>query len=366
MPSKPPPSEALAALVTQRYPIAKEVWGDFWDRLAAKELHPGEALAVLASLTTRMPDGTSVSTMLESLRARNPQPTPPVRTTVNIVGTGGGPSTFNLSTASAFVAAAMGTRVIKTGSRAYASRTGSVDLLDRLGIKQASNYEQTEAMLDTFGIACAGAFVYPRELRLLARQILPFDMKTVGRFFNLIGPFLAAVPVSMQITGVSDHSVLPTFRQLVSEDPSRRYWVCWNDLGADELLSITDSHVYDSGRGEEFMLRPADIGLGSGSFDDLLPVSELDATVPHFLRLIGGDGPPAALESIRLNAAALAINGEVVSDWPEALELAAQTMSSGEPAALIERIRSGQKAAAPAPPATSPPVAPEPKPAATA
>ncbi len=349
MPSKPPPSEALAALVTQRYPISKEIWGDFWDRLAAKELHPGEALAVLASLTTRMPDGASVSSLLDSLRERNPRPDPPARTTVNIVGTGGGPSTFNLSTASAFVAAAMGTRVIKTGSRAYASRTGSVDLLDRLGIKQTSSYEQTEEMLDTYGIACAGPFVYPRELRLLARQILPFDMKTVGRFFNLIGPFLAAVPVTLQITGVSDHSVLETFRGLVSEDASKRYWITWNDLGADELLSIGESHVYDSGRSEEFVLRPAEIGLGAGSFDDLLPVSDLEQTVPHFLRLISGEGPAAALESIRLNAAALAINGEVVGDWPEALQLAAQTMSAGEPAALIERIRSGESTAAPAP-----------------
>jgi anthranilate phosphoribosyltransferase len=267
---------------------------------------------------------------------------------VNIVGTGGGPSTFNLSTASAFVAAAMGARVIKTGSRAYASRTGSVDLLDRLGVKQTSSYEQTEEMLDALGIACAGPFVYPRELRLLARQILPFDMKTVGRFFNLIGPFLAAVPVTLQITGVSDHSVLPTFRQLVSEDTSKRYWITWNDMGVDELLSVTESHVYDSGRGEELVLRPADIGLGSGSFDDLLPVGDLEQTVPHFLRLIGGDGPPGALESIRLNAAALAINGEVVADWPEALQLAAETMRSGEAVALIERIRSGQTAVKPA------------------
>ena len=39
-----PPSEALAALVTHRYPISEEVWGDFWDRLAGKSLHPGEAL----------------------------------------------------------------------------------------------------------------------------------------------------------------------------------------------------------------------------------------------------------------------------------------------------------------------------------
>jgi anthranilate phosphoribosyltransferase len=351
MPSKPPPSEALAALVTQRYPIPTEVWGDFWDRLAGKALHPGEALAVLASLTTRMPDGASVSTLLESLRERNPRPEPPSRTTVNIVGTGGGPSTFNLSTASAFVAAAMGARVIKTGSRAYASRTGSVDLLDRLGIKQTSSYEQTEEMLDTFGIACAGPFIYPRELRLLARQILPFDMKTVGRFFNLIGPFLAAVPVTLQITGVSDHSVLATFRQLVSEDSSKRYWITWNDMGVDELLSVVESHVYDSASGQESVLRPSDIGLGAGSFDDLLPVGDLEQTVPHFLRLISGDGPAAALESIRLNAAALAINGEVVSDWPEALQLAAQTMSAGEPAALIERIRNAQAAPKPAAPA---------------
>ena len=73
MPTKPPPSEVLAALVTQRYPVPTEAWGDFWDRLGAKALHPGEALAVLSSLTTRMPDGVSVSNCLASLRERNPR-----------------------------------------------------------------------------------------------------------------------------------------------------------------------------------------------------------------------------------------------------------------------------------------------------
>jgi anthranilate phosphoribosyltransferase len=338
MPSKTP-SEALAALVTQRYPVSEDVWGDFWDRLAAKELHPGEALAVLSSLTTRIPDGASVSSLLSSLRARNPQPGSPTRTTVNIVGTGGGPSTFNLSTASAFVAAAMGARVIKTGSRAYASRTGSVDLLDRLGIRQTGSYEQTEEMLDEFGMACAGPFVYPKELRMLARQILPFDMKTVGRFFNLIGPFLAAVPVSLQITGVSDHSVLPTFRGLVDEDRSKDYWVVWNDIGVDELMSVVDCHVYDSRRGEETVLHPSELGLTARPFEDLLPVSDLDQTVDHFLALLGGEGPTGAIESIKLNAAALAMNCQVAPDWPSALALAGETMTAGVPAQLIERMR---------------------------
>ncbi|MEA2297098.1 MAG: anthranilate phosphoribosyltransferase [Solirubrobacteraceae bacterium] len=343
MPSSSPPSPVLAALVTRRYPISEEVWGDFWDRLRARELHPGEALAVVASLTTHLPDGASVAALLRSLRARNEQPAAPARTTVNIVGTGGGPSTFNLSTASAFVAAALGARVIKTGSRAYASRTGSVDLLDRLGMPQTTSYAQTEEMLDTYGMACAGAFVYPKELRILARQILPFDMKTMGRFFNVIGPFLAAVPVSTQITGVSDHAVLPTFRELAAADETRRFWLCSNELGCDELLSITPSQVYDSEDGREFILDPAAIGLSERPFDDLLPVDDLDSTVSHFLALIGGDGPPGAIESIQLNAGALAINGGVADDWPQALEMAAEAMRSGAPAALIERMRNHGK-----------------------
>ena len=342
MPSKPP-SEVLAALADRSAPVPEAAWGDFWDRLAGQELHPGEALAVLVSLTTKTPDGASISALMQSLRQRNPQPDPPPAPTVNIVGTGGGPSTFNLSTASAFVGAALGARVIKTGSRAYKSRTGSVDLLDRLGIRMTGSYEETEELLGTVGIACAGPFVYPRELRLLARTILPFDMKTMGRFFNVIGPFLAAVPVTRQITGVSDHSMLPTFRELAADDPSKDFWLCSNELGADELLSIVESQVYDSARGEEFTLGPAEIGLGAGSFDDLLPVQDMDGIVDHFMALLGGDGPPAAIESIGLNAAAMAINGEVAAEWPEALGLAADAMASGEAVRLIERLRAHGK-----------------------
>jgi len=74
------------------------------------------------------------------------------------------------------------------------------------------------------------------------------------------------------------------------------------------LLSIAPSDVYDSGDDKEFTLDPRELGLGAGSFDDLLPVADLDDTVGNFLELIGGDGPAAAIESIRLNGAALAIN----------------------------------------------------------
>jgi anthranilate phosphoribosyltransferase len=259
---------------------------------------------------------------------------------VNIVGTGGGPSTFNLSTASAFVAAAMGARVIKTGSRAYASKTGSIDLLDRLGIRLSSSYDEIEEMLETFGMACAGPFVYPKELRLLARNILPFGMKQMGRFFNLVGPFLGAVPVTKQITGTSDHSVVPMFKDLAAGDSTREYWITWNDIGVDELLSTVPSQVYDTERGEEYTLSPAEIGLSEDRpFDELKPVDDADATVGHFMTLIGGVGPVAAIESIKLNAGALALNAGIAKDWPEAIQRAGDAMAAGEPVRLIESLR---------------------------
>jgi anthranilate phosphoribosyltransferase len=340
-----PKEEVLADLVAHKYPVSEELWGNFWDRLRAKELRDGEALAFCTTLSVHLPDGESVANLLSSLRERNPQPDPPKRPTVNIVGTGGGPSTFNLSTASAFVAGALGARVIKTGSRAYASKTGSVDLLDRLGVKQTTTYEETDELLDTYGMACAGAFVYPKELRLLARQILPFGMKQMGRFFNVIGPFLGAVPTTAQITGVSDHSVLPTFYGLAKQNKAKRYWVTSNELGCDEMLSIADSRVYDSEKDEEFTLSPtsAEVGLAGGDFEELKPVENVDDTVEHFMKLISGEGPRAAIESIKLNAAALAINCEVAGDWHEALQMAGDAMAAGEPARLIEKLKSHGK-----------------------
>ncbi|MBV8540884.1 MAG: hypothetical protein JO063_10860 [Pseudonocardiales bacterium] len=333
-----PERDALVALVNRDYPVSEAMWRSFWDRLRSRTLRQGEAAALVSSLSTRMPDATSVGAFRASLRESGRQLSSPLPATVNVVGTGGGPSTFNLSTAAAFVAATIGAKVIKTGSRAYTSRCGSIDLLERLDVPLTTSYAQTEAMVESFGIACAGSFVYPGELRLLARSILPFDMRALGRFFNSVGPFLAVVPVSAQVTGVSDPALLPTFRHLAAREPDRRFLVCSNGTGVDELVSFEENIIYDSADDHDLRLTPEALGLGAGSLEDLRPAAEDTSIVSHFLGLLSGDGPPAAIESIRLNAAALAIACEVADEWPQALRSARQSMERGLPLRLIERI----------------------------
>jgi len=332
------PGDALVALVNRDYPIPEEAWRSFWQRLRGRQLREGEALALVSSLSTRTPDPESVRALLASLREGTDSSAPALKGTVNVVGTGGGPSTFNLSTAAAFVAAIIGARVIKTGSRAYTSRCGSIDLLERLGVPLTTSYVETEAMVDSFGIAFAGGFVYPREVRHLAKSLVPFDMRAVGRFFNSVGPFLASVPVSAQVTGTSDPALIPVFKHLTRDAPGKRFLLSSNPSDVDELVSFEENVVYDSASGEELRLSRSELGLSPGSLEDLRPVEET-SIVGHFMALLSGGGPPAAVESICLNAAALGVACGAVDDWSVGLRAAAEAVERGLPGSLVERMR---------------------------
>jgi hypothetical protein len=102
----------------------------------------------------------------------------------------------------------------------------------------------------------------------------------------VIRPFLAAIPVTTQITGVSDHSVLPRSASFVAEDPSKRYWISFQRARRRRAAehraepSATTAAATKSSRSD-----PRELGLGTGSFDDLLPVDDLDDTVRHFALL---------------------------------------------------------------------------------
>lgn len=334
-----PELDAILALTRGR-PVTLQMWQSFWDRLEARTSRPGEATAVMASLSTKLPDHQSVAALIESLNASCEAFLSEREPAVNIVGTGGGPRTVNVSTAAAFTAATIGVRVIKTGSRAYTSECGSIDLLERIGVPLAASPIELTTMVQTHGIAFAGAFAYPDRLRMLARRVLPFGMAAIGRGLNQIGPFLSSVPISAQLTGTSDRLLLPLFNHLSTLHPGRRYLLICNDLGVDELVGLVENEVYDSSRRHHFRLNPTDLGLGRGSLDELVPPSDPASRSEQFIQLLGGDGPQAAMDSIALNAAALAIAAGIDDDWEQAVERARQSLDFGLPRALMERVRS--------------------------
>ena len=331
----------LKALVNRSDPVDdREAWHGFFNRLLSRKLRRGEAAAVLTSLSTVMPDHDTLGALLDCLDERRPVPEAGFAGAVNIVGTGGGPKTFNLSTAAALVAAAMGVRVVKTGSRGYTSRYGSVDMLDRLGIRLTASYAESAESLERFGVAFAGPFVYPSEIALLAKEILPLDLRVIGRFVNSIGPFLAAMPVSAQLTGVSNPALLPSLRFLAGRHPERRVWLCHNDIGIDELVGFADN-VIETADGGIALAAGAQTGAG-GSLADLAGTD--GDPVEQFRDVLGGRANDVAVETVCLNATALSVLGGAYSDWGIAMRVAEETIRGGAALDLVNRMRSARAA----------------------
>ncbi|WP_329192652.1 MULTISPECIES: hypothetical protein [unclassified Streptomyces] len=339
--------EALAGLLERKAPIGRETWRSWWDELGAGGLDRAQAVGLLSSLTSRLPGHDTLRHLLDSLAERRPPARAggPWQDTVNVVGTGGGPATFNVSTAAAFVAAAAGVKVVKTGSRAYTSALGSVDLLERLGVRLTSSYTQTEDVLAEYGIAFAGPFVYPAQLTRLARTVAPLAMKPFGRFLNALGPFLADLPVTAQVTGVSAAAPLDTLRELAATTTTRRIWLTANHTGADELLPFAVNTVYGD-RSATRVIRPGELVPGEGSFEDLRPVSDPAGAVPHFLSVLAGDAGPVARRTVALGAAALIVAAAPGRSWPSAVALADGAIGSGTAADLAGRLAAGSPRAA--------------------
>ncbi|MDX2680453.1 anthranilate phosphoribosyltransferase [Streptomyces sp. NY05-11A] len=337
--------EAVVSLIG-RVPVELPVWRSFWDRLHCGGLLRGEAAALLASLSTEMPGRATLHALLESLDERRPAVNADAFAgAVNIVGTGGGPATFNISTAAALVAAAMGVPVVKTGSRAYTSRWGSLDLLTRLGITPTTSFAHTQTVLEHCGIAFAGLFVYPPEIALLARAVAPLGLRALGPFVNALGPFLAGIPTGTQVTGVSRPRHLEGLRHAAgyASRTGRTVWLAVNDAGADELLGFRTNtvHVYEGGAGTEFTLSPGPLGLGTGELADLaVPDGGVEGSAALFLDVLAGRGNAAAHQTVCLNAAALAVAGRYTGDWHQALAAADDVLRSGGALDRLERLRS--------------------------
>lgn len=375
--------EVITGLLAGRPVAERETWRSLWDRLGDGTLGKEQAVALLASLTTRLPGPDTLRALIESLHERRPAPgtagaaealgtggaadalgsAAAVDTSgaVNIVGTGGGPATFNISTAAAFTAAACGVRVVKTGSRAYTSQLGSVDLLQRLGVRLTSSYAETAAALGRDGIAFAGPFVYPAELTRLARTVLPLGMRPFGRFLNALGPFLAELPVAAQVTGVSHAVPLDTLRALAAAPAAgtgRRIWLTGNAHGADELLGFSDNTVHtQEGRLD---LKAGALTRGDGGFAQLRPVEPEEAPA-HFLAVLSGAAHPVAVDTVCLNAAALAVAAGHRADWAAAVADAREAIASGAVRALVERVSGTAAEAAGRRAAGGPGRAPEPE-----
>jgi anthranilate phosphoribosyltransferase len=254
---------------------------------------------------------------------------------VDTAGTGGGPSTFNVSTTAALVAAAAGCAVAKHGNRSNTSRCGSADLLEALGVNIELEPEQVARCIDELGF---GFMFAPRHHRAMAHVIPVRKELGVRTIFNFLGPLTNPAGAQRQLLGVSDRHYQETIAEALVGLGSVRAMVVSAEDGLDELSISSTTRVIEVSDGgtEEHFVAAADFGFAEAELDQVAGGSPEENAAAARAVLGGETGPRRDLAL--LNAGAAIYVGGLAESLAGGVEKAAEAIDSGAAEELLGRL----------------------------
>ncbi|AKA37192.1 anthranilate phosphoribosyltransferase [Yersinia ruckeri] len=284
-------------------PLTQQESQQLFTAIVRGDMEPSQLAAVLISMKVRGETPAEIAGAAQALLA-DAQPFPrPDYVFADIVGTGGdGTNSINISTASAFVAAACGIKVAKHGNRSVSSRSGSSDLLAAFGIRLDLPAETSRKALDDLGVCFLFAPQYHSGFRhaMSVRQ----QLKT-RTLFNVLGPLINPARPPLALIGVySPELVLPIAETLRVLGYQRAAVV--HGGGMDEVAIHAPTQVAELNNGvvETYSLTPEDFGIRR------YPLASLQGGSPEenrdiLARLLQGNGEAAHAAAVAVNVAML-------------------------------------------------------------
>lgn len=254
---------------------------------------------------------------------------------VDTAGTGGGPSTFNVSTTAALVAAGAGCAVAKHGNRSSTSLSGSADLLEALGVNIELDPVQVAGSIEETGF---GFMFAPRHHKAMAHVVPVRKALAVRTIFNFLGPLTNPAGATRQLLGVSDRRYQESIAEALVGLGTERALVVSGDDGIDEI-SITGPtriiEVVDGGTAERFVT-PEEFGLKRAELGDVAGgTPEENAAVTR--AVLEGERSPRR-DLVVMNAAAAILASGRVDDFGAGVEAACSAIDSGAAAAVLARL----------------------------
>ena len=270
---------------------------------------------------------------------------------LDTAGTGGGRSSFNVSTTAALIAAGAGCAVAKHGNRSATSRSGSADLLEALGARIDLPPRAVAACIDEAGFG----FMFAPAHHQATRFVVPVRRELAVRtIFNLLGPLTNPAGARRQLIGVSDARFLETMAGALARLGVDRALVVAGEDGLDEVSAATATQVVEV-NGEElrrYVLHPRDVGIepparsasgdGGSAAADGPPggTPEENAAVTRAILQREGSaaGVPAPGEALALINAGAAIYAAGGADSiAEGVQAARAALAEGRAAGALER-----------------------------
>ena len=270
-----------------------------------------------------------------------------IQETVHLIdtcGTGGdGIQTFNVSTVSAFVAAAAGAKVAKHGGRSVSSTCGSADVLEALGVNVNQTPEQVADFVNHIGVGFMFAPNHHSAMKHSANVRRELGVRTM---FNLLGPLTNPASAKRQVMGVFAKELTVKLAHVLQELGSEHVLVVCGADGMDEISFTGETYVAElkNGKVTEYTINPKQFGLPLHQLNSI-QIQNADESKAMILDVLNGkianEKQAAARDIVLLNAGAAIYIAGITDSLQDGISTAAQVIDSGQALAKLEALKAG-------------------------
>lgn len=301
----------------------------------ASDAQIGGLLVGLASKGTTVDELVGAATVLRE-KVVPVACTPASGVILDTCGTGGDVrGTFNISTCAALIAAAAGVKVVKHGNRSASSKSGSADVLEKLGVKIEMTAAQMSRCLDQANICFAFARSHHPAMKYVAAARSSLGIPSI---FNLLGPLTNPAGARHQLLGVFSPELTDRLAAVLRELGSERAWVVHAEDGLDELSTIGPTRVSElrDGRVSTWTLDPKTLRLPYARLSDL-QVETADGSADAIRSVLSGEKGPFRDIAVLNAAAALCVAGSC-TDLAHGLAEAVDAIDDGRAQSTLEAL----------------------------
>lgn len=319
--------QAAIRAVTEKRDLSPEEMRNAMNLIMSGEATPAQIGGFLIGLRMKGETVDEIAAAAQVMRGLAAKVQVKAKPLVDTCGTGGdGPSTFNVSTASAFVVSAAGGHVAKHGNRAVSSKSGSADVLEAAGARIDLDPEQVARCVDETGV---GFMFAPRHHSAMKHAIGPRREMGVRTMFNLLGPLTNPANVENQVVGVfADHWVEP-IAYVLNRLGSRHVMVVHAADGMDEIscAAVTQVAELKDGHVTRFEIKPQEYDIALGETAELAVDGPAESLAK--IRHVFSNHPGAAADLVALNAGAAIYVSGLAPTYREGVRRAREIVAQG-------------------------------------
>lgn len=307
--------------------------------LAAAEMEPALGGALLAALRAKGETPEEIRGFASAMRELSRKPDiPPGAPVVDTVGTGGdGSGSFNLSTGTGLLAAAAGARVVKHGNRSISSKSGSADMLERLGVPLPLEPDAAIACLEATSFTFLFAPAYHPAMKAIMPVRTAMGVRTV---FNLLGPLTNPAAPPFQLIGAFSEDAARMMAEALAGLSIERAFVVHGEPGWDEATPAGEFVLFDvrPGSVSESRRTPEDYGLKRCAPEELSG-GDAEHNAAELRRVFAGEERGAHRDALLMGTSLVLEVANLADDAKDGVDKAADAIDSGKASSFLDRLR---------------------------